>query len=62
MLFRSLPYDRASVLDMLYREADVKQAEYRPEGVAVIAVCDSQTLGRLREWVPDTRPKEEWED
>lgn len=57
----TLPYDRASVLDMLYREADVKQAEYRPEGIAVSAVCDSQTLGRLREWVPDARKKEEWE-
>lgn len=57
-----LPYERASVLDMLYQEADVKQAEYGPEGIAVAAVCDSQILGRLREWVPDTRKKEEWED
>ncbi len=57
-----LPYERASVLDMLYQEADVKQAEYGPEGIAVAVVCDSQILGRLREWVPDTRKKEEWED
>lgn len=57
-----LPYERASVLDMLYQEADVKQAEYGPEGIAVAVVCDIQILGRLREWVPDTRKKEEWED
>ena len=57
-----LPYDRASVLDMLYRDAEVKKAKYQPEGIAVTAVCDSQVLGRLREWVPDTRKKEEWED
>ena len=57
-----LPYERASVLDMLYQEADVKQAEYGPEGIAVAVVCDSQILGRLRDWVPDTRKKEEWED
>ena len=57
-----LPYARASVLDMLYRDADVKKAEYQEEGIAVEVVCDQQVLGRLYEFVPQYRPKEEWED
>ena len=57
-----LPYARASVLDMLYRDADVKKAEYQEEGIAVEVVCDQQVLGRLSEFVPQYRTKEEWED
>lgn len=57
-----LPYGRASVLDMLYRDADVKTADYQPEGIAVDVVVDSQVLGRLYEFVPQHRPKEDWED
>ena len=52
-----LPYARASVLDMLYRDADVKKAEYQEEGIAVEVVCDQQVLGRLYEFVPQYRPK-----
>ena len=57
-----LPYDRASVLDMLYRKAQVKKADYVPEGIAVTVLCDAAVLGQLKEWVPDWRKKEEWED
>lgn len=57
-----LPYDRAAVLDMLYRDADVKSADYQPEGIAVDVVVDGAVLGRLYEFVPQHRPKEPWED
>lgn len=57
-----LPYDRASALDMLYRKAQVKKADYVPEGIAVTVLCDTAVLGQLKEWVPDWRKKEEWEE
>ena len=57
-----LPYDRASVLDMLYRDAEVKQAEYQEGGIGVVVVCSAAVLGRLYEFVPHLRPKAEWED
>lgn len=56
-----LPYDRASVLDWLYQNADVKSAEYQGEGIAVTVVCDARARGALREFVPQDRQKEEWE-
>ena len=56
----TLPYDRASVLDMLYREANVKKADYVPEGIAVECVCDERVRGRLREFLPPEEPKHDW--
>lgn len=55
-----LPYDRASVLDMLYREANVKSADYVPEGIAIECVCDERVRGRLREFLPPEEPKYDW--
>lgn len=49
----TLPYAEAQTLDLLYREANVKKAEYVPEGIAVEAVVDERTYGRLRAFLPE---------
>ncbi len=41
-----IPYDKGSVLDMLYREAKVESVEYR-ETIDVTAVCDPRVLGQV---------------
>ena len=57
-----LPYDKAGMLDTLYREAKVESVEYG-ETVDVVAVCTPRVLGTVKDfvegWVP---PKEDWED
>ena len=45
-----LPYDRAGVLDSLYKDAEVESAEYTDAGIAVIAVCDGQLCGKYEEF------------
>ena len=47
-----LPYSAAGMLDQLYRDANVKKAEYLPEGIEVEAVCDSKLYGRLKPYLP----------
>ena len=41
-----LPYDRGSLLDMLYREAKVESVEYG-QTIDVTAVCTPRVLGRV---------------
>ncbi|MBR2927821.1 MAG: GTPase HflX [Oscillospiraceae bacterium] len=57
-----LPYDKAGMLDTLYREAKVESVEYA-ETVDIVAVCTPRVLGQVHDfvegWVP---PKEDWED
>ena len=48
-----LPYAQAGVLDRLYREANVKKAEYVEEGIAIEAVVDPKTYGRIRDLLPE---------
>lgn len=62
-LVLALPYDKAGVLEMLYREAKVETVEYG-ETIRVEAVCNEKTAGQVRDyilegWLP---PKEFWED
>ena len=59
----ALPYDKAGVLDMLYQEAKVESVEYG-ETIAVEAVCNTKTAGRVRAYIVDgwQPPKEFWED
>ncbi len=59
----SLPYEKAGLLDELYRQAKVEKVEYA-EAIEVEAVCTPKVLGRMKEfvtagWKP---PKEPWED
>ena len=56
-----LPYDKAGVLDSLYREAKVESMEYA-ETVDVVAVCNPRLLGQLRDYVEGWQEeKEDWE-
>ena len=56
-----LPYDKAGMLDMLYREAKVEQVAYA-ETIDVIAVCVPRVLGQIKEYIEGyTEQKEEWE-
>ncbi|MEA5039700.1 MAG: GTPase HflX [Clostridiaceae bacterium] len=48
-----LPYDAAQTLDLLYRDANVKKTEYMPEGIAVEAIVDERTYGRIRDFLPE---------
>ncbi|MCI2105729.1 MAG: GTPase HflX [Intestinimonas sp.] len=43
------PYDKAGMVDMLYREAKVESVEYG-EAIEVTAVCTLKILGQVREY------------
>jgi len=45
-----IPYDKGSLLDMLYREAKVESVEYS-ETTDVVAVCTPKVLGRVAEFI-----------
>ena len=47
-----LPYDKGSLLDMLYREAKVEQVEYG-ETIDVTVVCGPGTLGQVQPCMED---------
>ena len=56
-----LPYDKGSLLDMLYREAKVESVEYS-ETIDIVAVCPPKVLGQIGDYTQDwTPPKEDWE-
>ena len=56
-----LPYDKAGLLDSLYREAKVESVEYA-DTVDVMAVCNPRLLGQLRDYIEGWQPpKEDWE-
>lgn len=41
-----IPYDKGSVLDMLYREAKVESVEYG-DAIEVTAICTPKILGQV---------------
>ena len=56
-----LPYDKAGLLDSLYREAKVEDVAYQ-ESIDVTAVCPPKVLGQLKDYIEGwTEPKEDWE-
>ena len=56
-----LPYDKAGMLDSLYREAKVEDVAYQ-ESIDVTAVCPPKVLGQLKDYIEGWQPpKEEWE-
>ena len=56
-----LPYDKAGMLDSLYREAKVENVAYQ-ESIDVTAVCPPKVLGQLKDYIEGwTEPKEDWE-
>ncbi|MCD7881143.1 MAG: GTPase HflX [Clostridiales bacterium] len=58
-----LPYDKGSVLDLLYREAAVDSVEYA-DTIQVSARCSPRVLGQVRDyvWPPLPQKTEGWED
>jgi len=58
-----IPYSKAAIVDMLNRDATVKNTEYTDNGIEIEAVVDSITFGKLKEFIPGyEEPKEEWEE
>ena len=56
-----LPYDRAGLLDELYREAKVESVAYA-ETIDVAAVCTPKVLGRMKAYIEGWQEeKEPWE-
>jgi len=57
-----LPYDKGSLLDMLYREAKVERVEYA-ETIDVDAVCNPKAIGMVKAYVEGwVEPKEPWDN
>ena len=56
-----LPYDKAGLLDGLYREAKVESVEYAAT-IDVVAVCTPKVLGQVKDYIENWQePKEDWE-
>ena len=56
-----LPYDKAGLLDGLYREARVESVEYAAT-IDVVAVCPPKVLGQVKDYVEGWHEeKEDWE-
>ncbi len=56
-----LPYDKAGLLDGLYREAKVENVEYG-ETVDITAVCTPRIMGQLKDYIEAWQEeKEDWE-
>ena len=56
-----LPYDKAGLLDGLYREARVESVEYAAT-IDVVAVCSPKVLGQVKDYIENWQePKEDWE-
>ena len=56
-----LPYDKAGLLDGLYREARVESVEYAAT-IDVVAVCTPKVLGQVKDYIENWQePKEDWE-
>ena len=56
-----LPYDKAGLLDGLYREAKVESVDYAAT-IDVEAVCTPKVLGQVKDYIENWQePKEDWE-
>ena len=56
-----LPYDKAGMLDSLYREAKVESVEYGST-IDIVAVCTPKIMGQIKDYIEGWKePKEEWE-
>ena len=57
-----LPYDKAGLLDVLYRDARVESVDYAAT-IDVVATCNPRALGLVKTYVEGwTEPKEPWEE
>ena len=48
-----LPYDQGRILERLHRQGQVLSVDYRPEGIAVEAVCGPMLYGQLAQYVAE---------
>ena len=48
-----LPYDQGRILERLHRQGQVLSVDYRPEGIAVEAVCGPVLYGQLTQYVAE---------
>ena len=56
-----LPYDKAGLLDLLYREAKVESVEYAAT-IDIDAVCNPKAAGMVKPYIEGwVEPKEPWE-
>jgi len=56
-----LPYDKAGLLDLLYREARVESVEYAAS-IDVTAVCNPKAIGTVKPYIEGwVEPREFWE-
>ena len=56
-----LPYDKAGLLDLLYREAKVERVEYAAT-IDIDAVCNPKAAGMVKPYIEGwVEPKEPWE-
>ncbi len=46
-----IPYSSAAMVDLLHREAQVEECDYRSEHIFVRVICDEKILGRVRDFV-----------
>ena len=56
-----IPYDKAGLLDVLYKDAKVESVEYG-ETIDVSAVCNPRAIGMVKPYIEGwVEPKEPWE-
>ena len=57
-----LPYEKAGLLDILYKDAKVESVEYDAT-IDVVAVCNPRAIGLVKDYIEGwVEPKEAWED
>ncbi len=57
-----IPYADAGILDLLNREAIIKNLEYGEGGIEIDAVVTAEVFGRIRRFIPGWEaPREAWE-
>ena len=56
-----LPYSDGSLLDWLYKQANVVSAEYTEMGIKIEAVCDMRTIKKKKKYLPKEQEREDGE-
>ena len=54
-----LPYDQAQVQQLLYRDANVRRADFAEDGIHMEVTVDRKTYGRIRDLLPESEREPE---
>ena len=54
-----LPYDQAQVQQLLYRDANVRRADFAEDGIHMEVTVDRKTYGRIRDLLPENEREPE---